>query len=267
MTSIWLDTDVGTNVDDAFALALAARDARIALTGVSTVSGNTAVRAAVARRILDLAGTGAPVVGGHGAPITIGRVAPMAGHHGVVILAAPPPGAGPPRLPEPDPDDWTVATGPLTNLAWMARTGLRAVRLSVTGGLADETNWTADPAAAEVVLDEHTVPLVHPVEVTRTCRLSGKDLADLGRGDDLAATLARLARIWLAHSGREAVVLHDPVAVAAVVEDGLCEYETVRLELDDDGSATRVAGEPNCRLAVSVDARRLRDLVLGHLLG
>ena len=179
----------------------------------------------------------------------------------------PPRGGAPPRLPEPDPDDWTVATGPLTNLAWMARTGLRAVRLSVTGGLADETNWTADPAAAEVVLDEHTVPLVHPVEVTRTCRLSGKDLADLGRGDDLAATLARLARIWLAHSGREAVVLHDPVAVAAVVEDGLCEYETVRLELDDDGSATRVAGEPNCRLAVSVDARRLRDLVLGHLLG
>ena len=56
---LWIDTDVGTNPDDAVALLCAAGHRDVDLVGVSTVDGDTEWRAAVARTLVD-----APVVPG-----------------------------------------------------------------------------------------------------------------------------------------------------------------------------------------------------------
>ena len=42
---ILVDTDIGTDIDDAFALALVARSPELNLLGVTTVSGDTHARA------------------------------------------------------------------------------------------------------------------------------------------------------------------------------------------------------------------------------
>ena len=49
---VLLDTDIGTDIDDAFALALIIKSPEIDLLGVTTVSGDTAARARLAAKLL-----------------------------------------------------------------------------------------------------------------------------------------------------------------------------------------------------------------------
>ena len=53
---IILDTDVGTDVDDAFAIAQAARSPDLDLRAVTTVYGDVHLRGRLARKLLDLLG-------------------------------------------------------------------------------------------------------------------------------------------------------------------------------------------------------------------
>ena len=63
--SLILDTDIGDDVDDAFALAFAARHPKIRLCAVTTVLGDTRWRAALALRLLDELGVSdVPVAAG-----------------------------------------------------------------------------------------------------------------------------------------------------------------------------------------------------------
>jgi inosine-uridine nucleoside N-ribohydrolase len=71
---ILFDTDIGTDVDDAYALVLAARrHAKLDLRAVTTVNGKTDVRAAIARNLLNL-------MGKDRIPVAAGRSKPMDGH-------------------------------------------------------------------------------------------------------------------------------------------------------------------------------------------
>jgi purine nucleosidase len=88
-----LDTDIGTDVDDAIALALLTRMPGIELASVTTVGGKAGIRAALARRLLEESGHGdVPVAAGHGAPLASGRFSVMIpgglwlGHEGRGVL-------------------------------------------------------------------------------------------------------------------------------------------------------------------------------------
>src|SRR5690242_15056800 len=64
-TPILLDTDIGTDIDDAFALALIVRSPELQLLGLTTVSGDTEARARLAAKLLWEAGfRRVPVVAG-----------------------------------------------------------------------------------------------------------------------------------------------------------------------------------------------------------
>ena len=66
-----LDTDIGTDIDDAFALALIINSPEFELLGVTTVSGDTAARARIAAKMLWEAGgkwRQVPVVAGAPGP-------------------------------------------------------------------------------------------------------------------------------------------------------------------------------------------------------
>jgi len=60
-----LDTDIGDDIDDAFALALALRSPEIKVIGITTAWGDTALRARLVNRFLKETGTAhIPVVAG-----------------------------------------------------------------------------------------------------------------------------------------------------------------------------------------------------------
>ena len=71
---IVLDTDIGSDVDDALCLALALASPEIEIVGLTTVGRESTRRARVARKLLDLAGrTEIPVFAGCRVPLLGGR--------------------------------------------------------------------------------------------------------------------------------------------------------------------------------------------------
>ena len=84
---IVLDTDIGTDVDDALALALALASPELELVAITTVSGDTSLRARIAARLLALAGRAdVPVHAGCEQPLAAGGGFAQGGHEGEGIL-------------------------------------------------------------------------------------------------------------------------------------------------------------------------------------
>jgi len=233
---VWLDTDIGSDVDDALAVAYALRHPDLEVVGISTVFGDLAIRNAIAEALLDvarqdrsLASRSIPVLPGLGVPLSERKRGIMFGHEGLGLLDEPDPTL---RLSE-EPGgeqrarnrvevlaeavdaaapDAIVAIGPLTNLAALGDTGVALPRLVIMGGkLTDvilegmvpeipEWNWFCDPLAVAKVLDADHLepPLIVPAEVTFKTRFVDGDIARLASGDGLAATLAILCDHWLA---------------------------------------------------------------------
>jgi purine nucleosidase len=286
---IWIDTDIGSDVDDALTLGYVLRHPGLELVGVSTVFGDVELRTRIAEALLEKADVrGVPVVTGLGKPLTPQRQGILFGHEGEGLLDAPVPrlrtGAetdGPARretlaraLEDARPDV-LLAIGPLTNVGALAEDGVPLPPLAIMGGkLTDvllpgmvehipEWNWWCDPRAVQHVLAAPApggaLPRVVPAEVTFRTQLAAEDVAGLAEGDALARALATLCDVWLTAqveklgATRPRVALHDPLTAAALVEPGLCPFEPRRIAMDDQGAATNEPGPPNVLAATDVD--------------
>lgn len=300
---IWIDTDIGTDVDDALAIGYALRHPEIELVGVSTVFGDVELRARMVEELLRRASADpCPVVVGLGKPFTPGRVGLMVGHEGKGLLAD----ADARIRTESDPDpggttdalgraieaarpDFLVAIGPLTNIGALIRAGVRLPRLAIMGGqtreftvegrkpLIDEWNWFCDPAAVTELLEqpapEAGLPLLVPAEITFRTEFIPGDIEALDAGDALTQALAELSRLWLVAQREELkqpvpkVHLHDPLTVAVLTAPDLCPTEEMRLTISEEGKTTRCQGPPNIEAATDVDVERCRLDILNTLLG
>ena len=83
---ILLDTDIGSDIDDALALLLLLHLPDVDIVGVTTVYGNVDVRAKVAKKILDASGMEVPVVAGAAEPLLSTVRVWHAGTEGVGVL-------------------------------------------------------------------------------------------------------------------------------------------------------------------------------------
>lgn len=289
---IWIDTDLGTDVDDALTLAYVLRHPGFELVGVSTVFGDVALRTRMTRELLERAARpGVPVVTGLGAPLTAGREGRMFGHEGLGLLREPEPrlrttenpdaaarvGELARALEEARPDV-LLAIGPLTNLGALVDAGAVLPRLAIMGGKVEdvmlpgmvtdisEWNWFCDPLAVQkVIAPAHPIlPRIVPAEVTFRTSLASDDVERLAQGDALAQALSRLCEEWLRmlaermHAKSPRVALHDPLTAATLVEAGLCPFRERRIRVDDAGAATVEEGAANVEVAVDVDNAALR---------
>lgn len=298
---IWIDTDIGTDVDDALALAYVLRHPGFELVGVSTVFGDVALRSRIARALLEIAGRpDVSVWTGLAVPLTPGRKGVMFGHEGLGIVERPEPrlrsaseSDGEARIGaladaiETAAPDVLLAIGPLSNLGALLRAGISLPPLAIMGGkLTDvmlpgmlshisEWNWYCDPVAVQLLLGApHRVrPRVVPAEVSFRTRLEDGDVERLARGDELARRLATLCQHWLDaqreffRSKRPVVALHDPLTAAVLVEPKLCRFEARSIEVDDGGASEHTPGPPNLDAAVSVDIVGLRNHLMETWLG
>lgn len=288
---IWIDTDLGTDVDDALALAYALRHPKIELVGVSTVFGDVALRTEMVVELLRIAGSpDVPVVTGLGKPLTPRRNGLMFGHEGIGLLEAPSPRIKVESDPNPEERvaalaealatsgaEAMLAIGPMTNLGALAKAGVVLPPLTIMGGkIADvelqgthpgiaEWNWYCDPDAVQQSLAaKHEVrPRIVPIEVTIGTALGEGDIDTLGRGDELGQTLAALCREWLSvlkqKFGREfpKVALHDPLALATMVEADLSPFEEREIRVDEKGFTHHESNAAKISVAVGVDNEAL----------
>ena len=288
-----VDCDPGH--DDALALLLAAADPHLELLGVTTVAGNQTLDKTTrnALRMLALAGvTGVPVAAGCDRPLA-GPLTVAEDIHGVSGLDGPDldvPTAEPVnvhavelmrRLIMARPEPVTlIATGPLTNVALLLRThpevvpGLR--RIVFMGGSTDRGNTTpygefnivTDPEAADIVLRAGLPTTMIGLNVTHQA-VATPEIIDGFRalGTRLGTVCAELMTYFAATYrqvfGFDHPPVHDPVAVAAVINPAVVRTVRAPVAVELAGTHTRGATvvdlnrrttrTPNADVAVGLD--------------
>ena len=224
MSKLHLDTDIGGDIDDLCALALALAWPGAELLGVTTVSDDGGRRAGYARYALALAGrAGTPAAAG--ADVSLGCYSPVPGFPEREEAYWPEP-----VPPEPGRLDGALAlldesirrgaavaaVGPFTNLARLEKRSpgvLREARLFLMGGyvyppragfpawdFTDDWNMQVDPASALRVLQRSSPTLV-PIAVTAETWLRRAQLPALRGAGPLARLIARQAEQFAADEG------------------------------------------------------------------
>jgi purine nucleosidase len=260
---ILFDTDIGSDCDDAVALALIlACEEALELTAVTTVSARPAARARIAAALLGLAGR-------EGIDVCVGEAAGLArgaerynwfGHEDECVAAARPVPVSDEPAPErivraarETPDLEIVMVGPMTNLARALALDPELPRragLTIMGGHVREArlgdfvcpwgidyNLCSDPEASVSVLGAGFRTTLVPADVTLQTWLRRADLERMQRGGPVAREIARQVcfweplqrRIFTAMGGELAddnvAFLHDPLTVLALVDEGPLGFE------------------------------------------
>ncbi len=246
-----LDTDIGTDVDDILALAVALGSPELAMAAVTTVYGDVRLRARLAAHAFAAAGVPAPpVIPGIDRPRS-GRPVWWAGHEGRNL----PPSA----WHEPAPLDpiqvlaeapVVVAIGPLTNVAAaLERPGHGIGRIVIMGGEfrdgVAEHNMVCDLAAAEIVFGSGTPLTAVGLDQTERLRITTATLARLRGGSELTVLLEAEVREFWAFLRQDFNVPHDPIAVMALARPDLFQVRRGRIRLDTEGASPgRTTFEP-----------------------
>lgn len=228
MVKLHIDTDIGGDIDDLCALALALKWSGAELVGVTTVAEHSGRRAGYARRVLELAGrTGVPVAAGADASEGFYREFPLlpkgeeAYWPGGVESYPTPVGDALDLLEQSIRRGATVcAIGPFTNLALLERRTpgiLREARLCLMGGFVyapregyppwdykRDYNVQVDAESARVVFDAASSPTIVTLAVTSETALRASQLGALKAGDALARLVATQSEVYAATEHRAA---------------------------------------------------------------
>lgn len=266
MRPIVLDCDPG--VDDALAILLAA--AHLDVVAITTVAGNQSLEKVTtnALAVLELAElTHVPVHPGAARPLLDEpRYAQRVhGESGLDGADLPPPRTGPSAVPAVEAiraaadahgDLTLVATGPLTNVAVALRlhpglvdrlSGIVLMGGSLAGGNtspAAEFNVAADPEAARVVFTAGVPIRMVGLNLTEQARVGADETRRMrALGNRVGRVCADLVDAYIgrvrALVGIDSAALHDPCAVAWLIEPGLIDARAMHVDVELAGELTR----------------------------
>jgi inosine-uridine nucleoside N-ribohydrolase len=297
-TRILIDCDPGH--DDAIAILLALASPEVELAGVTTVSGNQTLEKTTANaiRTLELAGRGdVPVAAGADRPLVRERFV-AAYVHGESGLDGPKlesPRAAPvvqhaaDFLAERVAGTTLIPTGPLTNVALMLalHPDARPDRIVLMGGAIAEGNVTpaaefniwADPEAARRVFESGIELTMIGLDVTHKALMTrehAETLRGAGEAGRFVAELYDFFSIFHRDTyGSEDSPIHDAVAVAHVLREGLVETKHCHVDVDCSWELGRgrtyvdlwgrTGKEPNAHVGVDVDSPAFFELLLDRI--
>ncbi len=285
---VLFDTDIGNDIDDAVALAYLLREPRCELLGVTTVTGDTGKRAALAEAVCHAGGrTDVRVLAGLSVPLLHGRGQTEVAQYTVLEGTNHRTDFGSPSEAvlflrdtiRARPHEVTLlATGAMTNIAALFALDpeipalIKRVVLMCgvfQGGAhshgpgAREWNALLDPIATAIVF-RYVAPgtlLSVGLDVTEQCVLPKDECrARFTQAGGALAFVLRMAEVWFTHVPK--ITFHDPLAATVIFDPTLTVNErgNVSVWTNDDAlyGLTRWQGDLNGQheIAVSVDAGR-----------
>jgi inosine-uridine nucleoside N-ribohydrolase len=269
-----VDTDFGSYLDDAFALALAVAEPKVELVGVTTSGGDAENRAWMVCRFLDAAGRREVPVAWGRPPQAEGKVEAMYQYryHPALLYGR----MGKPidgdacetihRELKARPGEITlVVLGPQTNVARLlekhpdARPWIK--RLVIMGGalgigqsgkppVEPEWNIKSDVAAAKAVLAAGFLPVTYvPLDVTHKHLLPARERERL-----FAAQTLLTQQLQLLHQLTDETEpqLHDAVALAVAIDPTIAEQAEQSLAIDDRGLLRMADSRANARVVTAI---------------
>lgn len=241
-----LDTDIGSDVDDILALAMALGSAELDLVAVTTVYGDSRLRAQIAARMLRVAGRGGiPVLAGLAATRS-GREVWWAGHEGALM-----PGLEAETVDAGDAvallasQKTIAAIAPLTNIAAaLEQEASQIARIHLMAGEfqsgVPEHNIKCDVDAAAAVFASGVPVVVIGLEQTERTRIGPADLSVIAASGPLGGFLAAEIEQFWAFTGNAFNVPHDPLALLTVACPQLFEFQRGRVTVSTSGDCLGV---------------------------
>jgi len=266
---IIIDTDIGDDVDDAFALALAVKSPELQVLGISTAFGETEVRARIADRFMGEVGRpDIPVLAGKATGKTPMSQRPYAisgnfaksshGDAAEFLLA---------QVRKYPGEITLIAIGPLMNIGEAidrdAVTFRKLKRVVIMGGSVrrgygdygynehvppmPEWNILNDVKSAQKLLTSGVPLFVMPLDSTQLKLDEVKRAFLFTRGTVVADQLAILYHLW----AQETPTLFDPMAVAFVLKPELCPVTPMHIRVDEKGNTREEPGTPNAQVCLN----------------
>jgi purine nucleosidase len=274
-TPVLFDTDIGTDIDDAYALALLMQRPELQVLGVTTVSSDAVARARLAAKLMHLAGgkwASVPVYAGISTPTQYmkqvewaqGFESPALHVSGGVDFMRREIGKRPGEIT-------IIAVGELTNIAALLNSepgiGKKIKAISLMGGAIyrgfapgskpePEWNIKSNAAAARTVFESGVPLLVAPLDSTAALSMTPEmRVAVFTRGTALNDALAALNSIWrhTNHWNGENPTYFDVLAVQLVRPGKPYKLTPLRIEIGADGATIPASGKPNAEIALDVD--------------
>ena len=287
-----LDTDIGDDIDDTWALAMLLKSPELDLKLVVGDLGKTLYRARLIARILQVAertdvavGLGAGSRDGDGGQAAWVKDYDLKSYPGKVYDD----GVGAiidtiMKSPEPV---TLIAIGPTPNLkaalerqpeiARKARfVGMYgSVRKGYDGKATPEPEYNVktDVAACRKVFTAPWDMTITPLDTCGLVRLKGEKFkAVRDSSDPLAAAVIENYRLWARKDSKDALdsssILFDTVAVYLSFADALCRIETLGIRITDNGSTAIDEGAKKMRVATEwKDMGAFEDLLVRRLTG
>ena len=290
--AVLIDTDIGDDIDDALALAVALRSPEIAVRAITTVSGDTLRRAQLAAHLLHLferddipiaAGLSMPLQFRH-RPSDVAQAAILSGNETYSAIS---------QLSGPELIIQTalacsgrltlVCIGPLTNVATALTLEphiLTAIRsIVMMGGSSGiplpDWNVRSDAKAARIVLASGIPVTMLGLNITLRCQMRACDITQLHRDHSAQAQLlSRLLADWQRHRPRwhpALPYLHDPLTIAALCKPELFTFQKMTARVLTHGplqgfTVSRFMNGPSVNAVVDVKVEQAREWVMQRLL-
>ena len=283
-----LDTDIGDDIDDAFALALLLRSPEVKLLGITTTFGDTDLRARLTDRYLEAV---------HRAeiPVASGRATPRSGGFTQAAYAQQEAAHSHPDAAtflldqiKAHPGEITlIEIGPLVNvqdaIARDPDTFRKLKRVVMMGGSVyrgygldpdgkptppgPEWNIVCDPAGAAALLASGVPVYMMPLDSTQIHLEEPQRERIFAFGSPLTDQLTLLYHQWKGGTGNHTPTptLFDPVAAAYAVHPELCPMTPLRLQVEENGFTRPVDGAPNASVCLKSDEAAFLQLLLDRV--
>jgi inosine-uridine nucleoside N-ribohydrolase len=266
---IIIDTDIGDDVDDAFALALAVKSPELRVLGISTAFGETEIRAKIVDRFMGEVGrSDIPVLAGKATGKTPlsqrayainGDSAKSPHGDAAEFLLA--------QIRKYPGEITLIAIGPLMNIGEaidrdaVTFRKLKCVVImggSVRRGYGDygynehvppmpEWNILNDVKSAQKLFAAGVPLFVMPLDSTQLKLDEVKRAFLFTRGTALTDQLTILYHLW----AQETPTLFDPMAVAFVLKPELCPVRPMHVRVDEKGNTREEPGTPNVQVCLN----------------
>lgn len=273
---ILLDTDPGTDIDDALAISYLLAKPECELVGITTVTGDTKKRSAIAEVLCNAVGRAdIPIVAGHAGPMGHGPGQTWLGQYDKIAHL-------PHRLDrEPNsavkflqetirsrPGEITLLTiGPMTNIGLLFAMdpeipSLLKNYVAMAGAFyvnnGWETNCVVDPISTKIVSHSKRESLKWvPLDVTTKCGMQKPDVEMLFQGP-LLSLVAQMAESWF--ESVDHILFHDPLAAVSLFLPEVVEYTSGTVHVEPDKGLTSFEpGEGPDKVALKVQPEALFD--------
>ena len=281
---IIIDTDIGDDVDDAFAVALALRSPELEILGITTTFGDTETRAKLLDRMLgEIGRSDIPVAVGaptHVTNVFTQRRYAEGGHFARASHPAAVDFIGEQIRRYPG-QITLIAIGPLMNVGALidkdAETFRKLRRVVLMGGSIyrgygdvgyfpphgpqAEWNIVNDIPSAQKLFASGVPLYVMPLDSTQV-RLEEVKRGILFRsGTPLTDALTLLYHQW----GQETPTLFDVMTVAYILNPKICPVQPMRIRVDDKGFTRVEDGAANAQVCLDSDSDAFFRLYMGRV--